>query len=33
VQFVMGVTELPTSKFVVVSDPDGNNVMIHKRKG
>ena len=32
VKFTMGATELPTSRFAVILDPDGNKIMIHKRK-
>ena len=32
VKFAMGITELPTSRFAVIFDPDGNKIMIHKRK-
>lgn len=32
VTFAMGVTDLPTSRFAVIFDPDGNKIMIHKRR-
>ncbi|WP_455211915.1 VOC family protein [Kaarinaea lacus] len=32
VNFAMGATDLPTSRFAVILDPDGNKIMIHKRK-
>ena len=32
VKFAMKATELPTSRFAVIFDPDGNKIMIHKRK-
>ena len=31
VTFAMGATDLPTSRFAVILDPDGNKIMIHKR--
>lgn len=31
VKFAMKATDLPTSRFAVIFDPDGNKVMIHKR--
>ena len=30
--FAMEVTDSPVCRFAIVRDPDGNNVMIHKRK-
>ncbi|HXU92257.1 MAG TPA: VOC family protein [Gallionella sp.] len=32
VKFAIGITELPTSRFAMILDPDGNKVMLHKRK-
>ena len=32
VKFAMKATELPTSRFAMIFDPDGNKIMIHKRK-
>ena len=32
VKFAMGATDLPTSRFAVIFDPDGNKIMIHRRK-
>lgn len=32
VKFVTGITELATSRFALILDPDGNKIMIHKRK-
>lgn len=32
VKFAMKATDLPTSRFAVIFDPDGNKIMIHKRK-
>ena len=32
VKFAMRATELPTSRFAVIFDPDGNKIMIHKRR-
>jgi len=32
VKFAMGATDLPTSRFAVILDPDGNKIMIHRRK-
>jgi predicted enzyme related to lactoylglutathione lyase len=31
VKFAMRATNLPTSRFAVIFDPDGNKIMIHKR--
>jgi len=33
VQFVMDVTDTPVCRFAIISDPDGNRILIHKRKG
>ncbi len=33
VKFVMDTYETPVCHFAVVTDPDGNELMIHKRKG
>jgi len=32
VKFAMGATDLPTSRFAAILDPDGNKILIHKRK-
>jgi predicted enzyme related to lactoylglutathione lyase len=32
VKFVFEITQTPVCRFAVVADPDGNEVMIHKRK-
>jgi predicted enzyme related to lactoylglutathione lyase len=31
VKFAMKATNLPTSRFAMIFDPDGNKIMIHKR--
>jgi len=32
VKFAMGATDTPTARFAVIFDPDGNKIMIHKRR-
>lgn len=32
VSFVMGITDTPICRFTMICDPDGNKVLIHKRK-
>ena len=32
VELCRGVTETPICRFVIISDPDGNKILIHKRK-
>jgi predicted enzyme related to lactoylglutathione lyase len=32
VKFAMKATDLPTSRFAMIFDPDENKIMIHKRK-
>ena len=33
VKFAMDIIDTPVCRFAIVSDPDGNQIMIHKRKG
>jgi predicted enzyme related to lactoylglutathione lyase len=32
VPFAMGITNTPLCRFTMISDPDGNKILIHKRK-
>ncbi len=32
VTFAMGVTDTPLCRFAIICDPDGNKILIHKRK-
>jgi predicted enzyme related to lactoylglutathione lyase len=32
VKFAMGATESPICRFAIICDPDGNRILIHKRK-
>ncbi len=32
VKFAMGATDTPVCRFAIICDPDGNRIMVHKRK-
>jgi predicted enzyme related to lactoylglutathione lyase len=32
VKFALAATDTPTCRFAIICDPDGNRIMIHKRK-
>jgi predicted enzyme related to lactoylglutathione lyase len=33
VQVVREITDTPVCRFAIIADPDGNRILIHKRKG